>query len=95
MKVDLEFIGQLKKHKFFNVIDQIPNTDNVYEYAIEEFEEGQVTGTIYLEYEVIDSFDRNLGNFGVNFEHKVFIYNLKRETIKDNIVRSEKNEKGH
>jgi hypothetical protein len=95
MKVDLEFVGQLKKYGIFKIFDQIPNTDNIYEYAIAQFEDGDVTGTLYLEHEIIDSFDKVIGNFVVNFEHKIFVYNLKKEHLRDQIIRSVTNEKKH
>jgi hypothetical protein len=90
MKIDLDFLGSFKKSKLFKIFNQIPNTDNIYEYAIAIYRRGEVYGTIYLEHEIIDSFDNIIGNFGVNFEHKVFIYNLKKESKNDTILGREK-----
>lgn len=86
MKIDLEFLGLAKKYSLFKIFNQIPNNHNVMEYSIHEYEEGDVTGTLYLENEIIDSFDKVIGNFGVSFEHKIFAYNLKKEGYKDNII---------
>lgn len=79
MRVDISFIKEVERNNLFNHIKKIPKTDNVYEYGMHIFEEGQVTGTIYLEHEVTDSFGDTIGNFGMNLEHKTFVYNIKKE----------------
>jgi hypothetical protein len=78
-RVSFSFIKALEKSNLFTIIKKIPKADNVYEYAMHKFEEGSVSGTIYLENEVVDSFGTTVGFFGLNFEHKIFVYNIKKE----------------
>ncbi len=77
MKIDLDFLLELKKSQIIKV-QKVPLNHNCYEYAIEEYDEGAVFGLIELEHQIVDEWDITIGHFGVSFDHGILVYYLKK-----------------